>query len=188
MKLISSLTLILSAFSFIACSQKTDKSNIRDVFKNESFDPAIIRDLNLYDSLKTIIVSNIDTIFNFRNEKSRKNGSQHDEEWFNFNCEFGKGSSSDDVSLETLPAFIYPRVDGLIKKLGPDKIVNFDIQRNKIILNIILKSKYDEERDVETQHTLDWDWDHTADKDQFQKDTILTNQWIYYIQSYKRPG
>jgi len=181
-----SILLCYVAFLCACRAQKTTKS-VKEVFNQEQFDTTVISHAFLYDSLKNILVVNIDTIFNYRNAKraseNKANPIPPEKSFFNFIYIADKGESSDKISLETLPATIYSKVDNICRQLGSNKIAGFDLQRNELIVNITVKSNYDEETSAETQHTLTWNWDHRTDKSELAKDSVLGNGWIYYIQT-----
>ena len=65
-------TLILTLFFALllsSCDQERDAKKLRQVFSETKYDDDIIKSLPFYDSLKNIIISNIDTIFKFRNSR-----------------------------------------------------------------------------------------------------------------------
>jgi hypothetical protein len=175
-----------ATFFWTCSAQKTTKT-VKQVFNQEQFDTAVISHLYLYDSLKNILVANIDTIFNYRKSKRKSEKKPipvpTEELFYNFIYIAGKGESSDKISLETLPAPIYSKVDNICHQLGSNGISGFDLQRNKIIVNILVKNNNDEETLAETQHTLTWNWDHRTDENELEKDSVLGNGWIYYIQT-----
>jgi hypothetical protein len=175
-----------ATFLWTCSAQKTTKT-VKQVFNQEQFDTAVISHLYLYDSLKNILLANIDTIFNYRKSKRTSENKPIpiplEELSYNFIYIAGKGESSDKISIETLPAPIYSKVDNICHQLGSNGIVGFDLQRNKIIVNIIVKNNDDEETLAETQHALTWNWDHRTDESELEKDSVLGNGWIYYIQT-----
>jgi len=181
------ISTLFSLFAILyACSSQKPSKTIKDVFNQEQFDSNVINHLSLYDSLKNILVANVDTIFGYRKVKrgsDNKATAIPPDDFHNFIFIPGKGESSDKISLETLPPFIYSKVDSICRKLGENRIAGFDLQRNKIIVNITIKNDYDEETSAETQHTLTWNWDHSVDKTELEKDTVLNNGWIYYVQT-----
>ena len=175
-----------AAFLSVCTANKTTKT-IKEVFDHELFDTTVISNLPLYDSLKNILVTNIDTIFTYRNAKRASGHTTSsvlpEEFFFNFIYIPKKGESSDKISLETLPASVYSKVENICHRLGSNGIAGFDLQRNKIIVNVTIKNNYDEETSAETLHTLTWNWDHRSDESELEKDSMLGNGWIYYIQT-----
>jgi hypothetical protein len=169
-----------------ACRAPKTTKTVKEVFNHEQFDTSVIHRLYLYDSLKNILVANIDTIFNYRSAKAFENTTnsiQAEETFFNFIYIPGKGGSSDKIGLETLPSILYSKVDNICRQLGSDRIVGFDLQRNKTIVNVTIKNNSDEETFAETQHSLTWNWDHRSDANELEKDSVLGKGWIYYIQT-----
>lgn len=191
MKLFTISTLFFLFAILYACSSQKPSKTIKDVFNQEHFDSNVVGRLAVYDSLKNILVTNVDTIFGYRKVKREFDNNATaipPDDVYNFIFIPGKGESSDKISLETLPPFIYSKVDSICRKLGEGRIAGFDLQRNKIIVNITIKNNYDEETSCETQHTLTWNWDHRVDEGELDKDTVLGNGWIYYIQTKTRHG
>lgn len=168
-----------------ACTAQKTTKTVKEVFRHEQFDTGVINRLYLYDSLKSILVANLDTIFSYRNAKifSEKKPTHPEETLFNFIYIPEKGEPSDKIGLETLPAAVYSKVDNICRQLGSNRIVGFDLQRNKTIVNVTIKNNSDEETLAETQHSLTWNWDHRSDANELEKDSVLGKGWIYYIQT-----
>jgi hypothetical protein len=200
-KVLKGLTIIPTLLIFSCNSQKAgiieDRKEVKKVFDRENFDESIINALPYYDSLKNLILTNKDTIFKYRdvktsghsyNEKGEDSASPVIWESYNFIYHTGRGESSDDISLSTIPATILDPIENICKYLGPLRLVGFDLDRHDSSFMIIVKNLYDEKADVETQHTMQWNWDYTNQKVEFLKDSILRAKWIYYITSEKRHG
>src|SRR5437762_1734350 len=120
---------ILVGLALVSCEHKRDVKTLRRLFNQTTYDPTVIQSLPLYDSLKNIIISNIDTIFKFRNNKhfvyhgdtgkETKENSDFYEFYYNYGqataMSHGTDSTNqklvDDVSVENMPTYIYPSVD-----------------------------------------------------------------------------
>jgi hypothetical protein len=191
MKLLT-LTIFFSFTAFvIACSEKTPSKTIQEVLDHEQFDTNIIRRLPLYDSLKNILIVNIDTIFNYRNAKTKVINGVDSIEIEDLSYGFiympDKGESSDKISLETLPPPIFLKIDSLCHQIGQNRIYAFNLERGIIRIEMKLKYISDEETNAETYHLLRWNFSQRADKNSLEKDTALGNGWIYdiYIEEWK---
>ncbi|MBK8711578.1 MAG: hypothetical protein IPL97_06890 [Niastella sp.] len=188
---------------FISCDHERDVKTLRKVFGQTHYDTAIIQSLPLYDSLKNIIVTNIDTIFKYRNSRhfvfhSYSNGDtatiQEDENFFSFYYNYGGATALsygtgpndqkliDEVSVENMPEFIYPSVERIFKKLGKNKIRGFTLQKDSTI-EIAAKNLHKEKENVDVGHTLTWKRISAVnnDPDNFYRDTIIAPNWTYQI-------
>lgn len=173
---------------FLSCHGKNNLKDVQVVFANEVFDQEIIRNFKLYDTLEDIFISNVDTIFNYRaaNNDSGKEKLPVDIS-YRFDYPVSNEDNSNQISLKTLPPFLFVSVDKIFKTLGPNKITAIDLTKNPLSMVIILKNKSDDKTYVETQHTLDWNWDYRNQHIPFTKDTVIAAHWIYYINCEKDP-
>ena len=170
-----------------------DQKNLQKIFNKESFDQDIINALPLYDSLKTIILRNKTSIIDYRDKishfnKDLKIDTSHisDTEPYFFIFLSGKGTSDQSISLNTLPKIILDSILPICNAIGPKYLMGFDIEKHSEFLRIDLKDVYYENTDIETHHTLQWNWDYRNQQIPFLKDTLLKSKWIYYINSEKR--
>ena len=199
-KIFKGLIVITILFILSCSSQKAEsidnRKEVKEVFDKECFDKSIINALPYYDSLKNIILINKDTILKYRDAKTT--GHSYNEKGedsapvisgsYAFIYLTGRGESSDAIGLNTIPAIILDSIENICKYLSPSRIVGFGLDRYASYLTINVKNLYDEKTNVETQHTMQWNWDYTNQKVDFMKDSILGSKWIYYITSEKRPG
>lgn len=195
------ILIFLFAILLVSCDQKRDLKKLRQVFSQTKYDDDIIKQLPLYDSLKNIIISNIDTIFKFRNSRhfvfhSYANGDtatvQEDENFYQFYYNYGEATSLsygtgpndqkliDAVSVENMPAFIYPSVDTIFKKLGKSKIRGFTLWTDSTIEISVKAFRYE---NIEVGHTLTWKriTAKNTDPDIFYRDTLIAPKWTYGI-------
>ncbi len=191
----------LFAILLVSCDRKRDLKKLRQVFSETKYDNEIINKLPLYDSLKNIIISNIDTIFKFRNSRhfvfhSYANGDtatvQEDESFYEFYYNYGEATALsygtgpndqkliDAVSVENMPAFIYPAVDNIFKKLGKSKIRGFTLWTDS---TIEISVKAFRKENIEVGHTLTWKriTAKNTDPDIFYRDTLIAPKWTYGI-------
>lgn len=192
---------LLFAILFASCDQKRDLKKLRQVFSETKYDEDIIKKLPLYDSLKKIIISNMDTIFKFRNSKhfvfhTYANGDtatiQEDAIFYEFYYNYGQASALsygtgpndqkliDAVSVENMPAFIYPSVDTIFKKLGKSKICGFTLWTDS---TVEISAKAFRKDNIEVGHTLIWKrmFAKNTDPDNFFRDTLIAPKWTYRI-------
>ena len=133
---IFTLTLLLGLL-LVSCDHERDVKTLRKVFSETHYDTSVIKSLPLYDSLKNIIITHIDTIFKFRNARhfvfhsNEKDTAtiREDANFYQFYYNYGEATSLsygtgpndqkliDEVSVENMPAFIYPSIDKIFKKL-----------------------------------------------------------------------
>jgi hypothetical protein len=168
-----------------SCRGKNNVKDVQVIFNNEIFDKEIIKNFNLYDSLKNIFVLNIDTIFKYRDETKQNEKASVNTLSYRFDYPLAYKNNDDEISFSTIPKFLFNRIDTIFKKLSADKIVAIDVIKNPLSVEIILKNKRDDKTYVETQHTLTWNWDYRNQHLPFTKDTLIAPHWIYYINCEK---
>lgn len=182
---------------------------LNELLTHSSYDKEIIRGLPLYDSLKEIIISNIDTIFKYRNSKhfvyyggGKDSGKlvQENSTFYDFYYDYGEPTALsygkdtgkqkliDEISLENMPAYIYPSVRKIFQELGRNKIKGFKLETDST-MEIILKSSYDKKNNADVLHTLIWKRAMSEDSgpDVFTRDSILAPKWAYMIWVEERP-
>ncbi|RYZ49364.1 MAG: hypothetical protein EOP49_16440 [Sphingobacteriales bacterium] len=189
----------------ISCDHKRDTEKLRQVFAQTNYDDELLKGLPLYDSLKNIIMSNMDTIFKFRNSrhfvyhgdtgKETREDADHYMFFYNYgeaaSLSYGTGPDDqkliDEVSVENMPAFIFPSVDSIFKKLGKDRIRGFTLWEDSTI-EISIKGYRKKEIDV--SHELIWkrSYSKNTDHDLFYKDTMITPRWTYLISVDEHQG
>ncbi|MCU7550126.1 hypothetical protein OCK74_13465 [Chitinophagaceae bacterium LB-8] len=191
---------LLFGFVLISCEHKRDVKTLRKLFNETNYDTAVIQSTPLYDSLKNIIISYIDTIFKFRNSRhfvyhgDTGKETQEDADFYNFYYNYGEATSLsygtgpndqkliDEVSVENMPTFIYPSVDRIFKQLGKDKILGFTLWKDSTI-EITVKSFYREKENADVGHILVWKriYATNIDPDFFYRDTLIAPKWTYQI-------
>lgn len=199
---------LLFGLVLTSCDQERDVKKLRQVFNQTTYDNDVINSLPLYDSLKNIIVSNIDTIFKFRNSRhfvfhTYANGDtatvQEDENFYQFYYNYGEASALsygtgpndqkliDAVSVENMPSFIYPSVDTIFKQLGKNKIRGFTLWNDSTVEISVKAFRKD---DIEVGHTLRWKrvFAPNTDPDNFSRDTLIATKWTYEIWVDQRIG
>ena len=192
------ITAFLLGILLVSCDHKRDIKKLRQVFNRANYENDIIKSLPLYDSLKNIIISNIDTIFKFRNSRhfvyhgDTGKETEEDADFYQFYYNYGEATSLsygtgpndqkliDEVCVENMPAFIYPSVDTIFKKLGKNKIRGFTLWTDSTIEISIKGFSKD---DIDVGHTLTWKriFAKNTDPDLFYKDTMIAPKWTYGI-------
>lgn len=198
---IFTLTLLFGLL-LISCDHEQDVKTLRKVFSETHYDTSVIQSLQLYQSLKDIIITHIDTIFKFRNARHfvfHTNGKdtatiREDANYYKFyynyreatSLSYGTGPNNqkliDEVNVENIPAFIYPSVDTIFRKLGKNKIRGFTLSTDSTI-EISIKNFHKEKENVDVAHTLTWKRTYSinTDTDNFYRDTIIAPKWTYQI-------
>lgn len=174
---------------------------LRQVFNQTTYDNDVIKNLPLYDALKSIIVINIDTIFKFRNSRhfvfhSYGNGDtatiQENADFYHFYYNYGEATALsygtgpndqkliDEVNVENMPSFIYPSIDTIFKRLGKNKIRGFTLWTDS---TIEISVKRFSKNDIDVGHTLTWKKTFATNTgaDDFHRDTIIAPNWAYSI-------
>ncbi len=194
------LTFILGLILF-SCDDKPSQKELKNLFNQTSYDTSIIQKLYLYDSIKNIIVKNIDTIFKFRNsrnivtytdEKGKTTQRIENSDFYTFDKDYGHATRLSygtgpnnqkliaDVNLENMPTFLFARIDRLFNILGEKNIKGFDLWTDSSI-EISIKGFYDEKINADVYHTLIWKrvYAESNEPDLFVDDTILAPGWTY---------
>lgn len=196
----TSILTLLFGLLLTSCDHERDLKTLRKVFIQTHYDTAIIQSLPLYDSLKNIIIANFDTIFKYRNSRHfvfHSNGKdtatvREDADFYCFNYNYGEATALsygtgpndqkliDEVSVESMPAFIYSSVDTIFKKLGKGKIRGFTLWTDSTIEIAVKGFSKD---DIDIGHTLTWKrfFAKNTDPDLFYKDTLIATKWTYGI-------
>jgi hypothetical protein len=184
------ITILFFTLTFASCEEKRDEVKLRQVFKETYFDQDIIQSLPLYDSLKNIIILNIDTIFKFRNSRHfvfYSNGKdtatiQENAHSYDFFYNWRTGSNDQklikDVNIENLPAFIYPSVDTIFKKLGKRKISGFSLSTDSTIEIFVKGIRLD---NIHVAHSLIWKrkFEKSNAPNNYSRDTLIAPKWTY---------
>jgi len=187
----------------ISCEHKADQQALQDLFSRTTYDTTVIQKLFLYDSIKNIVINNIDTIFKFRNNRNivtytdekGKIIQKHENSYtYTFDKDYGHatqlsyGTEPDnqkliaDVNLENMPKFIFLKVDSLFAILRENNIKGFSLSIDSAI-EINIKDFYDQKTNADVYHTLIWKriYVNNIEPDLFVKDTTLAQGWIYQI-------
>jgi hypothetical protein len=144
----------------------------------------------MFDTIKNLLVSNINEIYDLRNKghHTNKANQTNTDDIARRNPVlqipiylYDKGINPDSIILGDLPPHVSQKIDTILKIIGLDKIVSFSMRKKHSNFAILLKDNYNEETDVEIKHTLVWHWPGLRYSVKFQKDTILTDDWRYYI-------
>ena len=124
------MKLILRTF-FIATmflsSSKSDNSTkeLEEAFRKEEFDQYVVNNFPLYDTLKNVFISNIDTIFNYRDSI---NGTQ--ELSYNFIYPYPSMEHYNKVSSTTIPPFLLGRIEKLFQSIRSASLESVLVYKN----------------------------------------------------------
>lgn len=190
--LISISVIVHILFSLSSCNNEHNPKALKTLYDKEIYDTAIINHLALFDSLKDILISNLDTICNFRDARTPVyHWSGSDSGWvtherqgfymFFYNWDSSAQTYDGCISPETLPTFIYPGVKHIFETLGKDRIGAFTLWSDSAIEIHLAKGFFDDNTKASVRHLLRWkrmvdnsDWPYT-------KDTIIAPGWTYEI-------
>jgi hypothetical protein len=184
--------ILIITFSLSSCNNWHNKKALSDLIKKTTYDTSIIRNLPLYDTLKEILVANLDTIFKFRDARAyvyhgsgedsgQTTHERHHFYIFFYNWNLNHGSSEDDISPKTLPAFVYPVVKHFFEALGKEEIASFTIWTDSGIVIGLPNGYIDERTRASVRHTLRWNRIVDLSHDPLSKDTIVAPGWYYEI-------
>ena len=86
-----------------------------------------------------------------------------------------------------MPAFIYPSVDTIFRKLGKDKIRGFTLWTDSTI-DISIKGF--RTGNIDVGHTLTWKrfFAKNTDPEMFYRDTLIAPKWTYAISVDEHQG
>ena len=175
---------ILTLFIVLVLSSCNHEKAKQAVFQKTTFDGQVMENLPLYDSLRDVMVNHIDTIFKFRDSGhlvyhgDSKRTTQENADFYIFN--FTEPGQSQD-GIDNMPAFLYPSVERICKKLGKDNIRGFLVRRDSS-LEISAKSIYKENIDATVNHQLFWKTKIGLSSDEmFIKDTTIGSKWTYLV-------
>jgi hypothetical protein len=165
--LIVSVVILIGPLVFLSgCGPGSrNEKVIRQAFDSSEFDMNVAAKLPLYDSLRTFLFANLDTIMGFRNSRNyysvydedykkktgqdRYNSVKHDEPDYTFS-----------LSADDYPAPVFKVVDSIVSLIGRDKISSFtigwDYDKHPKLWEIELKYFYIEGQRTTLSHHLHW--------------------------------
>jgi hypothetical protein len=190
MKLSTILTISIFALGIYSCNFLDWNREVHKSYNKETFDPQIFKELKMFDTIKNLLVSNINEIYDQRNKGHHPNKTKqtNTDDIARQNPVlqipiylYDKGINPDSIILGDLPPRISQKIDTILKIIGTDKIISFSMRKKHSNFAILLKDNYNEETDVEIKHTLVWHWSGLRYSVKFKKDTILADDWKYYI-------
>jgi hypothetical protein len=182
----------------VACqSDKTDRK-ARDVLAQSKFDKDVINSLSTYDSLKSILLENIDTIFQFRNDRHfvfhrYQDGDtgtvQEDANFYLFTYNSDRSNYSPDEVRKNLPTSVSSKVLPILDLLGEGKLKSFLVHIDSTI-EIRLKEDHLKPQGLDVHHNLTWKKNISKDEslEPLFRDTLLTENWTYSIWVDKNHG
>jgi hypothetical protein len=185
------LILIITS-SLPSCNNWHNPKALSDLYKKTTYDTAVIHHLVLYDSLKDILIPNLDTIFKFRDaripvyhgsgpDSARVTYEHRDFYTFYLKWDSSAETSEDYISLKTMPAFIYPAVKHSFEALGKDRIGGIMIWTDSTIEIYLPEGFVDKITQASVRHTLRWKRIMDNSDQPLIKDTAIAPGWTYEI-------
>ena len=170
MKILTSC-ILLTFFS--GCKNAND---FKSDFDKHKFDPIVINDLRLYDTLRQIILSNYDSFYLSETKKE-----------FTYFYNFDTSTQISGYSNNDIPEIIYPTTAELFNRIGKENIFGFTISRDSTF-EILIRNTNLAKYFLDVRERLYWYPETTnINKTAFPfKDTLLTEKWQYQIWYDKR--
>jgi hypothetical protein len=191
--LLTPINVILIITSLLSsCNNWHNQKALIDLYNKTTYDTTIIHHLALYDSLKGILITNLDTIFKFRDARTpvyhgsgpdsgRTTYEHQDFYMFDLKWDSSAEQSEDYISLKTLPAFVYPAVKHSFEALGKVRIGAIMIGTDSAIEIYLPKGFVDENTKASVRHTLRWKRITDISDQPLTRDTIIAPGWTYQI-------
>jgi hypothetical protein len=191
--LLTPINVILIITSLLSsCSNWHNPKALSDLYNKTTYDTTIIHHLALYDSLKDILITNLDTIFKFRDARTpvyhgsgpdsgRTTYEHRDFYMFDLKWDSSAEQSEDYISLKTLPAFVYPAVKHSFEALGKVRIGGVMLWTDSTIEIYLPKGFVDENTQASVRHTLRWKRIMDISDQPLTRDTIIAPGWTYEI-------
>ncbi|NOT94348.1 hypothetical protein [Ferruginibacter sp.] len=167
------LTPFLLLLTLLSCKNSKD---FKSDFEKHKFDPTVINNLPLYDTLRQIILNNYDS-FNLSNTNIS----------FTYIYNFDTSTQISGHSNSDIPEIIYPNTVQLFKGIGKENIFGFTISKDSTF-EILVRNTHLTKYFLDVRERLYW---YPAPgkivKTEFPtKDTLITDKWQYQIYYDKR--
>lgn len=184
MKLLLSIILAIFHIScnFLGSSEPTMNEK-KDIFKTVVFDKEIIADFAKYDSLAQLLLSNLDSIIKYKNERNEVIVIDNNKETHEFrdeNC-YVFFPGNDRYHITKIPAYLSIRVDSLWNLVKQPQVqICKEREPSAILIRKECRSKGN--RILEC-HFLYWKLKTFDNNDSFDfvKDTLLSKDCVYRI-------
>jgi hypothetical protein len=186
------LLALIMTVALASCNYEHDPKALRALYNREPYDTAVMDHLALYDSLKDVLVSNLDTIFKFRDARTpvyhgsgadsgRVTYAHQPDYLFYYNWDSTAKLYDNCIGEGTLPAFVLPTFERIFEALGRDRIQGFEVWHDSSIEIQLAKGYIDAHTKATVRKQLRWkimidqsDWPYI-------KDTVLAPGWTYEI-------
>lgn len=169
---------------FLLVPYEPSKEEKEDVFKTVKWDKQILTDFSKYDSLAQILLSNLDTIINYKNKTTYvtiiEGGGKETKKLANETC-YAFFDGNDYYDIKKIPPYLSSKVDSLWILVGKPEI---KICIEKRPANLSLRINFTERKNnVLECHFLYWRLTDFDNHDSFYliKDTALSKDCIYRI-------
>ena len=170
MKILIPLLLLLT---FLSCKSSKD---FKSDFEKHKFDPTVINNLPLYDTLRQIVLNNYDSFY--------LSDTKND---FTYIYNFDTSTQISGHSNLDIPKIIFPQTVRLFERIGKANIFGFTITKDSTF-EILIRNTHLTEYFLDVRERL-YCYTNTSriDKTEFPiKDTLLTDKWQYQIWYDKR--
>lgn len=167
--------LSLLSFLYFAAGCHSDHEKKSADYTNYKFDPQVIEKLPAYDSLASAILEKFSLFQKYINEKDSYRAYKYMPQ-----------SNEADVFTK-LPVEAGIKIDQYFTKLGKDFIYGFDVFKDST-LKIYIRSSSSETTQTDIEENLSYypAGSNIKPREFPDKDTILKNNWQYWIRFKKR--
>ena len=170
--------------SLQSCQERDRNQQLIEALHKESFDENVLQNLNSYDSIKNILIPNLDTIFNFNRQNTDGKNAYQDlasmgDYSVSFKYNFQTHELIDPKGYATLPQQIFKQLQPLVIRCNQN-LKSITLSADSAV-EIIVKGDYDQKSDIEIVHTLLWKKSYSPYTQIIRKDSLLSNNWTYYI-------
>lgn len=167
------LTLLFFLLVFLGCKNSKD---FKSDFEKHKFDPIVINNLPLYDTLRQIVLNNFDSL----HLSDTKNN-------FTYIYNFDTSTHISGHSNLDIPKILFPQTVRLFERIGKANIFGFTISKDSTF-EILIRNTHLSEYFLDVRERF-YCYSNTSriHKTEFPiKDTLLTDKWQYQIWYDKR--
>ena len=141
----------------------------------------VLENVANYTKLKNFIITNMDTIYAYNEQKRLKVNPRNSDHLDHFAFfDYGPGNKI----IDQVPSYLYPQLKKIYTAFNKNNFSAVHFYRDSSVsISITDPSEYDS-NNVGINHSLDWK-KHKAfnekDSTSFSRDTTLANGWIYEV-------
>lgn len=168
----------------LGCDNSINQYELKKLFEKTTYDTSVVQIVPLLDSIKNVIVNNIDTIFKFRNNRNIVHYQNKDSVSLIQENSSDYSFSTHKADYDTthyFPDFIFSKLNSQLEKLHDKGIETFTLVDDGTF-EIDLKTLTNTEIPAEIIHRFRWGSPlaFTQDPNRFIKDTSILG-WHYEI-------